>query len=82
MIREDSLDSAWESRQRTPSAKLRIIVRNQRLGGTSDAVGLKGLVPVSWQIKDFVAILPLATISASHFLLPIVLNPGLMRFSY
>ena len=44
--------------------------------------GLGGLVPYSWMITDFVAILPMATVSVSHFLLPIVLNPGLMRFSY
>ena len=39
-------------------------------------------VPWDWHIKDFVAILPLATVTGSHFLLPIVLNPGLMTFSW
>lgn len=44
--------------------------------------GLGGLIPPDWMIKDFVAILPMATVAISHLLLPIVLNPGLMRFSY
>lgn len=44
--------------------------------------GLGGVVPVDWMIVDFVAILPMATVAGSHLLLPIVLNPGLMRFSY
>lgn len=40
------------------------------------------LVPFSWHINFFTAIWPLATIVASHFLLPIVLNPGLMLFTW
>ncbi|CAK7274146.1 hypothetical protein SEPCBS57363_006779 [Sporothrix epigloea] len=39
-------------------------------------------VPYSWRITDFVAILPMATVAASHFLLPLVLNPALMTFSW
>ncbi|MCJ1299920.1 hypothetical protein MMC08_002714 [Hypocenomyce scalaris] len=39
-------------------------------------------VPYDWQITDFVAILPLATVTVSHLLLPIVLNPALMTFSW
>ncbi len=39
-------------------------------------------IPPDWQIKDFVAILPMATVTASHLLLPIVLNPALMTFSW
>lgn len=39
-------------------------------------------VPWDWHIKDFVAILPLATVTGSHFLLPIILNPGLMTFTW
>ncbi|KAK0756543.1 hypothetical protein N5P37_010696 [Trichoderma harzianum] len=39
-------------------------------------------VPYDWQIKDFVAILPMATVAASHFLLPLALNPALMTFSW
>ncbi|MCJ1308482.1 hypothetical protein MMC25_002135 [Agyrium rufum] len=39
-------------------------------------------VPYSWRITDFVAILPMATVTASHMLLPIVLNPALMTFSW
>lgn len=39
-------------------------------------------VPYDWRITDFVAILPMATVSASHFLLPLALNPALMTFSW
>ncbi|KAL7910140.1 glycosyltransferase [Trichoderma velutinum] len=39
-------------------------------------------VPYDWQIKDFVAILPMSTVAASHFLLPLALNPALMTFSW
>ncbi|CAK7566161.1 MAG: hypothetical protein SEPTF4163_004097 [Sporothrix epigloea] len=40
------------------------------------------IVPYNWRITDFVAILPMATVAASHFLLPLVLNPALMTFSW
>jgi hypothetical protein len=39
-------------------------------------------VPYDWKITDFVAILPMATVTASHLLLPIALNPALMTFSW
>lgn len=39
-------------------------------------------VPHDWKITDFVAILPMSTVAASHFLLPLVLNPALMTFSW
>lgn len=39
-------------------------------------------VPIDWRITDFVAILPMATVAVSHFLLPLVLNPALMTFSW
>ncbi|PHH92996.1 hypothetical protein CDD83_2485 [Cordyceps sp. RAO-2017] len=39
-------------------------------------------VPYGWRITDFVAILPMATVAASHFLLPLALNPALMTFSW
>lgn len=39
-------------------------------------------VPYDWRINDFVAILPMATVAASHFLLPLALNPALMTFSW
>ncbi|KAF2464877.1 uncharacterized protein BDR25DRAFT_380324 [Lindgomyces ingoldianus] len=53
-------------------------------------IGISGMVilatanfiPYSWHIRDFVAILPMATVTASHLLLPIVLNPALMTFSW
>ncbi|CZR51697.1 uncharacterized protein PAC_01574 [Phialocephala subalpina] len=39
-------------------------------------------VPYDWRIQDFVAILPMATVTASHLLLPLALNPALMTFSW
>jgi hypothetical protein len=39
-------------------------------------------VPYDWRITDFVAILPMATVASSHFLLPLALNPALMTFSW
>jgi len=39
-------------------------------------------IPDSWIIRDFVAILPMATVAGSHMLLPIVLNPALMTFQW
>lgn len=40
------------------------------------------VVPYGWEIRDFVAILPMATVATSHVLLPIALNPALMTFSW
>jgi hypothetical protein len=40
------------------------------------------LVPYDWQITTFTAIWPLSTVVAFHFLLPLVLNPGLMQFTF
>ena len=40
------------------------------------------LVPWSWQIKTFITIYPLALVLAFHLLLPIMLNPGLMMFTW
>lgn len=39
-------------------------------------------IPWNWRIKDFIAILPMSTVAASHLLMPIVLNPALMTFSF
>lgn len=39
-------------------------------------------VPWGWHITDFVAILPMSSVVASHMLLPIALNPALMIFSW
>jgi len=39
-------------------------------------------IPLGWRITDFVAILPMATVAGSHFLLPLALNPALMTFSW
>lgn len=38
--------------------------------------------PALWRINSFTAIWPLVTVTFSHFVLPIALNPGLMRFKW
>ena len=40
------------------------------------------VVPPLWRIDTFIAIFPICNILASHILLPIVLNPGLMMFTW
>ncbi|KAF1354804.1 glycosyl transferase family group 2-domain-containing protein [Delphinella strobiligena] len=39
-------------------------------------------IPELWQIHLLIAIYPLSIVIASHFLLPIALNPGLMKFTF
>jgi membrane glycosyltransferase len=39
-------------------------------------------LPWNWQIRQFFAIWPLATLVFSHFFLPIMLNPNLMLFTW
>ncbi|KAL2072785.1 hypothetical protein VTL71DRAFT_12128 [Oculimacula yallundae] len=39
-------------------------------------------VPHQWRIRQFSAIFPLALSAATHFLLPIALNPALMRLTW
>lgn len=45
-------------------------------------VYLATAAPAFWRITFFTAIWPLATILFSHFMLPIVLNPSLMLFTW
>jgi hypothetical protein len=54
------------------------------LGGIAAMVVLATArrVPHDWRIKDFVAILPMVMVTASHLLLPVVLSPALMTFSW
>jgi hypothetical protein len=40
------------------------------------------LVQYGWQITTFTAIWPLSTVAAFYFLLPLVLNPGLLPFAF
>lgn len=39
-------------------------------------------VPWSWQINQLEALIPLASLVFSHFLLPLALNPGIMVFAW
>lgn len=54
------------------------------VGGISTMIILAcaPFVHYHWKVTDFVAILPMATVTGSHLLLPIVLNPALMTFSW
>lgn len=45
-------------------------------------LAIGSFIPPDYRITDFVAILPMATVTVSHMLLPIVLNPALMTFSW
>ncbi|KAI7647000.1 hypothetical protein KC322_g19326, partial [Hortaea werneckii] len=45
-------------------------------------LALGNFIPYSWNIGSFIAILPLSTVCASHLLLPFVLNPGMMQFTF
>jgi hypothetical protein len=38
--------------------------------------------PLYWEIRTFNAIYPLSTVVFSHLMLPIALNPALMKFSW
>ena len=49
---------------------------------TGGMIYLAVAAPALWRIKFFTAIWPLTTVLFSHFVLPIVLNPGLMRFKW
>lgn len=39
-------------------------------------------IPQGWMINSFVAIVPMVTVTVSHLLLPIALNPALMTFTF
>lgn len=52
------------------------------IGTAAAMVYLALFAPPFWRIDFFTAIWPLATVITSHFLLPIVLNPGLMLLTF
>jgi len=45
-------------------------------------VAMAFVVPFLWRIKELVAVYPLGVTVGCHFLLPIVLNPNLMLFTW
>ncbi|KXT09585.1 hypothetical protein AC579_8611 [Pseudocercospora musae] len=51
-------------------------------GATAMIVVLACFTPYFWKIDSFIAIYPLGTVIVGHFLLPVALNPGLMRFTW
>lgn len=52
------------------------------LGGTLVILLGYWAVPYQWQIRDFASIFSFAILIGCHFLLPVVLNPGLVRLSW
>ena len=50
--------------------------------GTGIIVACAFFIPPLWRINELVAIFPLANLIFSHFMLPIVLNPSLMLFTF
>ncbi|KAI9753366.1 MAG: hypothetical protein M4579_005191 [Chaenotheca gracillima] len=52
------------------------------LFGVAIMVVAAHFVPPLWRINDFVAVFPLSVVVGSHFLLPVVLNPGLMMLKW
>jgi len=66
------------------------VLKRFKFSMTFSILGIAGMivlavgpfVPYDWKIKDMVAILPMATVTGSHMLLPIVLNPALMTFQW
>jgi len=41
-----------------------------------------GVIPEMWRITDIIAVWPLLSIVLGHLTLPLLLNPGLMRFTW
>lgn len=52
------------------------------LGCTAMMICMSLVVPEEWKIQFFTPIYPLCSIVVCHFLLPIVLNPNLMLFTW
>ncbi len=52
------------------------------LAMTAMMIVLAQFAPPLWRIDTFISIWPLSTIMFGHFALPILLNPGLMRFTW
>ena len=49
---------------------------------TAAMVCMAYVVPEDWQIRLITAIFPMSMVVGNHFLLPIVLNPQLMTFTW
>ena len=89
-----SIDMSWgatakEFQNRAFFTEVTIIMKKFKLSLTwcfTCALGMGVLAspatPITWQIKSFTAIWPLATVVFGHFFLPIALNPGLMLFRF
>ncbi|KAH3910411.1 hypothetical protein HBI56_075860 [Parastagonospora nodorum] len=45
-------------------------------------LALGEFIPFGWRVTDFTAIFPMCIVWSSHLLLPIVLNPALMTFTF
>ncbi|KAJ4299115.1 hypothetical protein N0V90_004359 [Kalmusia sp. IMI 367209] len=52
------------------------------VGSTAMMIAFAYRLPPLWQIRFFTPIWPLSCVTMSHFLMPIVLNPNLMLFTW
>jgi len=52
------------------------------IAGIAMMLVLAFAVPQMWQIQGFFPCLPIGLMLASHFVLPLALNPQLMSFSF
>jgi hypothetical protein len=52
------------------------------ISGIATIVVLAIAAPPLWRIDSFVAIYPLGALIFGHFMLPVALNPALMRFTW
>lgn len=51
-------------------------------GMTAVMIAMRYVLEEDWQIKHLVAIYPMSTVVVTHALLPVVLNPQLMTFTW
>lgn len=88
-----SVNMAWgttskEAEDTTFFAEIPKILKNFKgtlvfcLGCIAAMVVNAHFIPPLWRIDQFIAIFPLSMLIAAHFLLPLVLNPGLMKFTW
>lgn len=88
-----SINATWgatskEAEDTTFFAEVPKILKNFKgtlifcFGSIATMIVCAQFVPALWRIDQFIAIYPLAIVVAGHFLLPFILNPGLMKFTW
>lgn len=88
-----SINATWgatskEAEDTTFFAEIPRILKNFRgtlifcCGCVATMIVCAHVLPALWQINEFIAIFPVSMLAAGHFLLPFILNPGLMKFTW